>query len=100
MNQAVILTDEEARVWTGLVHKGLVNAVSGLSQMVGQDMGTSDLNSKRVPINEVTNLVGGPESLSVGVYLGVSGSAEGHMVLVYQPDTARGHGHGASLYRR
>ena len=71
-----------------LVSQGSVNAVAGLSQMIGQEINVTHLRSRHVPVNETPDIVGGWEELTIGVYLGVSGSANGHMFLLYSPATA------------
>ncbi len=84
----VVLTDVEELAWAGLVRKGIGNAISGLSQMVGQDIEVTTLSPRSVDVREVPELFGGPEALTVGIYLRVSGSAEGQILLAYQPKAA------------
>ncbi len=60
-----------------LVSQGSVKAVSGLSQMLGQEISVTNLHTRLVPVNETPDIVGGWEELTLGVYLGVSGSANG-----------------------
>lgn len=82
---AVIFGTEKA---AELMSKGVSNAVVGLSQMAGQEIKVMNMNIKRVPIKEISNLFGGPEALIIAVYLEISGNATGHMVLVYKPNVA------------
>jgi len=82
------MTEVEQLAWAGLVSKGIGNSISGLSQMVGQDIKATSLKPQVVAIKDVPDLIGGAEALTVGVYLRVSGDASGHMVLVYQPQAA------------
>jgi chemotaxis protein CheC len=82
------MTDVEQLAWAGLVSKGIGNSISGLSQMVGQDIKATSLDPKVVEIKDVPDLIGGAEALTVGVYLRVTGDASGHMVLVYKPQAA------------
>lgn len=74
--------------WAGLVSRGIENAIGGLSQMVGQDIQVSNLLAKTVAVKDTPALLGGSETLSVAIYLAVSGYATGHMIIVYQPHTA------------
>ena len=74
--------------WAELVAIGTSNAMSGLSQMIGQEIEVEELTLKRVPISSIANLVGGPDAMSVGIYLTVTGSANGHLMLMYEPKIA------------
>lgn len=78
----------DLEAWTKLVMAGIVNAISGLSQMVGQDIRVTSMESRRIQIKEAPGLFGGPETLAVMVYLGITGSATGHMAVIYAPKTA------------
>jgi chemotaxis protein CheC len=71
-----------------LISEGISNAIQGLSQMVGKEISISNLFLRQVPIKDVSSLFGGPEALLVGVYLKVYGYDDGHMIVVYEPDTA------------
>jgi len=88
VEQGIEMTEVEQLAWAGLVSKGIGNSISGLSQMVGQDIKATSLKPQVVAIKDVPDLIGGAEALTVGVYLRVSGDASGHMVLVYQPQAA------------
>ncbi len=88
MEAVAMMTDIEQLAWAGLVSRGIANSITGLSQMVGQEIVPISLNPKVVEINEVPDMVGGAEALKVGVYLQITGTATGHMVLVYEPQSA------------
>lgn len=88
VEQGIEMTEVEQLAWAGLVSKGIANSISGLSQMVGQDIKATSLTPKVVAIKDVPDLIGGAEALTVGVYLKVTGDASGHMVLVYKPQAA------------
>lgn len=64
--------------------------MSSLSTMIGQEVAVEDLRLRKVSMDEVARLMGGREALTVGIYLTVSGSANGHMMLMYQPAIALG----------
>ncbi len=74
--------------WAELVGVGTSNAMSGLSQMIGQEVEVSSFTLRRVPVSTIAQLVGGPEVMAVGIYLTVSGSANGHLMLMYEPKIA------------
>ena len=61
--------------WAELVGVGTSNAMSGLSQLIGQEIEVSSFSLRRVPVSSIAQLVGGPEVMAVGIYLTVSGSA-------------------------
>ena len=90
MTQGLALNQAEMTAWAGLVNKAVGNAINGLSGMVGQQMMATALKVGQIPAKTVTHLIGGPDTIMVGVYLGFSGSATGHMVLAYHPQTALG----------
>lgn len=74
--------------WAHLVNLGTRNAMSGLSQMIGREIEVTSLVLRRVPVGEISNLFGGPDTEVVGIYLTVGGSADGHLMLMYEPRIA------------
>jgi chemotaxis protein CheC len=80
--------DEHLKACTQLVGNGSAKAISGLAQMVGREVSVSAFSARRVPVNQAPDLVGGWEALTLGVYLGVTGCATGHIFMVYQPQIA------------
>jgi chemotaxis protein CheC len=88
MQQQVGLTRDEMAIWTWLVSKGITKSLTGLSQMVGQELIVNSLEMQEYPIAETPNLLGGAENIVVGTYLSISGDADGHLVLVHQPQIA------------
>lgn len=83
-----ILDEAGLKAWTELVSKGVTNALTGLADMVGKEIEISSLEARYIPIKDVSYLVGGPEQTTAAIYLSVSGSAEGHMIIIYRPETA------------
>ena len=75
---------EAVKVFSG----GFTNAMTGLSQMAGQEIKISRMEFKKVPVKEVSALFGGPEALIIAVYLEISGKTNGQMVVVYEPQVA------------
>jgi len=88
MQPQVGLTRDEMAIWTWLVSKGITKSLTGLSQMVGQELIVNSLELQECPISETPNLLGGPENIVVGTYLSISGDADGHLVMVHQPKIA------------
>lgn len=88
MQQTTPFTKEEISVWTWLVSRGISNALSGLSQMVGQELKVTGLDLRQVPVKRAAELLGGPEEMVVGIYLTIEGDATGHLMLVHEPSIA------------
>ena len=74
--------------WAALVSLGTDNAMSGLSEMIGQDIEVRSFGLRRVPVLEIPSIVGGADVMTIGIYLTVSGSADGHLMLMYEPRIA------------
>jgi chemotaxis protein CheC len=74
--------------WSELVGVGTSNAMSGLSQMIGQEIDVRSFALRRVPVRSIAELVGGREAPAVGIYLAVDGVADGHLMLIYEPKIA------------
>ncbi len=71
-----------------LINGGVNSALTGLSQMVNKQLNVTDVRIRQVMVKDVPDLFGGPEAMMVGVYLGVQGYANGHMIVAYKPETA------------
>src|SRR5262245_3646799 len=65
---------------------GASRAATSLSQLIGATIRLEVPQAHVVPIADVANLLGGAESLVVGVYQAMSGDAEGH-ILFMMPQT-------------
>lgn len=74
--------------WTDLVSLGTRHAMAGLSEMLGEEIAVSSFALKRTPVAELANVVGGAEVDAVGIYLTVTGAANGHLMLIYEPRIA------------
>ena len=59
--------------------------MAGLSEMLGQDITVSSFALKRIAVQELAGVVGGAETDAVGIYLTVTGDADGHLMLIYDP---------------
>ena len=82
------MKDQALARWAELVSIGTSNAMSGLSQLIGQEIDVSSFTLRKVPVASISELVGGPEAEAIGIYLTVSGAAEGHLMLIYEPRIA------------
>ncbi len=76
--------------WAELVGQGTQNAVTGLSQMVGVNIRITALDLKVIPVVNAADLVGGAENEVVVIYVGITGGATGHIMLVYPLPVAFG----------
>jgi len=83
VQQQLMFTKDENAVWTWLVSKGITNALSGLSEMVGHELSVTSLDLKQYPAREAAVLLGGSENLVVGIYLTIDGDATGHLMLIH-----------------
>lgn len=88
MLQQTMFAKEEMSVWTWLVSKGISNALYGLSQMVGHEINVTSLELEQLPAKDAASLMGGPETIVVGIYLAIQGDATGHLMLIHDPKMA------------
>lgn len=82
------LSKEDMTVWLGLVSKGIANALSGLSEMVGHEIKVTSLDFKQLPVSDAAASLGGTDALGVGIYLSIEGDATGHLLLMHEPKIA------------
>ncbi len=81
-------TASPTEVWTGLVAGGITHAISGLSEMVGTQVRTTFISPRALDAVHLYEVVGDPESTMVAIHLGVTGKATGHILVLFQPETA------------
>lgn len=74
--------------WAELVNLGTRRAMAGLSEMLGTEIDVTSLSMRRVAVGQITDAFGGPDTEAVGIYLGVTGAADGHLMLMYEPSIA------------
>lgn len=83
-----LFTPQQMAIWTGLVSKGISNALRGLSEMVGHQIVVTSLDLRWLPTKDVTSMIGGPEAVGIGIYLSIEGDATGHLLLMHDLDIA------------
>lgn len=88
MVEHIINVEESLKEGARLVLLGSQNAITGLSQMVEQEVEMNAVSARQIPVDDVPDLFGGREQVAVAVYLAVTGATEGHMFLAYPPQTA------------
>ncbi len=84
------MEDNELTEWSDLIGKAIANAMSSLSKMIGQEIEVSSFGLRRTAVTQMAQLMGGAERVSVSVYVAVSGAADGHMMLINDPEMACG----------
>ena len=71
-----------------LAQEGLSNAAHGLSAFVGQEIQLTRPRVTVIPIADVSKIMGGPETLAVGIYMAVNGDMDGHIILLLKRQDA------------
>lgn len=74
--------------WSKAAHAASLNALTGLSQMINQEITVAALRLEEVSMRNSASLIGKADELVVGIYLGFSGSANGHLVLAFPSNIA------------
>ena len=62
------MKDNELARWSTLVDRAIKNAMSSLSKMVGRDISVSSFGLRQTAVQDIAHLMGGPDTISVGVY--------------------------------
>ena len=88
MVDQIIAVEDSLKEGARLALLGSQKAITGLSEMVDQEIEMTAVSARQIPVDDVPDLFGGREELAVAVYLAVTGATEGHMFLVYPPKTA------------
>ena len=65
-----------------MFQEGVNHAAQGFSSMVGKKLAVSQPKVHLVPLAAVSNLLGGPESEAVGIYLRAHGEMAGQIMLI------------------
>jgi len=84
VQQQLMVTRDEAAIWTWLVSRGITSSLSGLSEMVGQGLVVNSLDVRQVPVKDATALLGCSENSVIGIYLTIHGDATGHLMLIHE----------------
>jgi len=85
-----MVSRNSADKWEALVFDGISSSISGLSEMVGQEVRVTSLDPRQRNAIKVHDVFGWPETVIIGVYLGIEGTASGQLLLAFEPDTAFG----------
>lgn len=82
MHSEVRLTDRMKSFLQVLAQEGLGSAAQGLSTFVGKEVTLSNPRVELVPLVDVPNVMGGPETIVVGIYVGIEGDMGGHIMFL------------------
>jgi chemotaxis protein CheC len=66
----------------GIAREGMQNAAVGFSGILGQRLTVTEPSFRVVPYAQVPNILGGPESEAVGIYLKAEGSIPAQIMLM------------------
>jgi chemotaxis protein CheC len=65
-----------------LTSEGINNAAQGFSGMLGRSLTVSDPDVKLISLNEIADMLGGPENEAVGIYLRAEGDIPAQIMLI------------------
>ncbi|MDY6835941.1 MAG: chemotaxis protein CheX [Chloroflexota bacterium] len=83
-------TADETTILNNLISKASRNAISGIAEMVKRDVEVETVNPKQIQISKIKTLLRDPSSNVIGIELGITGDANGNMLLMYPPEVALG----------
>jgi len=73
---------QEVSVLHTVARLGIQHAMQGLSEMVGEELATTEPELFSVPILKIPEFFGGAEQEAVGIYLRASGEASGQFMMI------------------
>lgn len=80
---------ENLDLFADLIGRAFTHAMLGFAQITGKKMEIKSFSVRTTQPLEVSQLLGGPDQVAVGVYLVTEGSAGGYVLLVFDPRVAR-----------
>ena len=86
MTDSFTHNSEELRAWSYLITKGITNAISDIVPTEGQGITIDSIKLGQVVARDVPELLGGPESLAIGIYSALSGTVNGHLMIAHRPE--------------
>ena len=87
-NSKIVAERLDLHCWKEMMNKGTIHSVSGLSQMLGKEINITSFNLRPFSAEDACELVGGPETPMVGIYLAIGHGASGHILILYPPKVA------------
>ena len=88
MSSSTVLTGRIEALLQMLAQEGLGHVAHGLSAFVGHEITLAPPRVTVMPIAEVPSVMGGPDTLAVGIYMAVDGDLDGHIILLLRQDDA------------
>ncbi len=79
---------EHMDVFEEIGNIGAGNAVSALAALLGKRIDTSVSSASLVPLNNITDILGGPETLVAGIMISMIGDLKGYILLVLDTEDA------------
>jgi chemotaxis protein CheC len=83
MNTASENSNELQELMYRLAIEGVRNSIKSLSQTAGTELTITEPEVKLVPVLEIPNLLGGPETEAIGVILLAEGGSAGQFMLIF-----------------
>ena len=83
-------TADETTILNNLISKASRHAISGIAEMVKREVEVETVNPKQIQISKIKTLLKDPDSNVIGIELGITGDADGTMLLMYPPEVALG----------
>ncbi len=71
-----------------VIAKGLSNSAAVLAEMTGLNLEIKAPSIDIVPLNEIASKAGGAQAVGVGLYLGIAGDVDGHLLLFFPEQNA------------
>lgn len=85
----MILQQSEFNVLFAIVKQGLEDSSRSLSAMTTGGIELKDPHLQFVPLHEVPSIAGGPETVVVAIYVGITGDLSGHVMILFTDESAR-----------
>jgi chemotaxis protein CheC len=84
----MILSPTAETVLAHTFARAMVRAGEALGEMSGQELAISAPDVRFCQPQDVVEMAGGPDTVVVAIYLGITGSLQGHAILLLPPDGA------------
>ncbi len=88
MDQTQKIDDTLVERLNSIANRGFQNAAIGFSQMIGQTLSVSNAEVQAIPINQIAQMLGGPENDAVGIYLRIEGELSGQVMMIIPHEQA------------
>ncbi len=82
------IRESEYSILYSIVQQGLADSSRALSRMTTGGVHLRDPNLQFVPLTQVPSIAGGPANVVVAVYLGIEGDLNGHVMLLFNVESA------------